>query len=116
MRSNLVIPPNVEFTAEAQDDFDRLDGSVKIQVAKGIQKVSKNPLPFSEGGYGKPLGNKNGSDLSGYNKIKFSSIGVRCVYQCIYDETVGMKIIVISMRADNEVYEEAVRRIEKYQS
>lgn len=108
------MPPNVEFIKEAEDDFNRLDGSIKFQVAKGIKKVSNNPLPYTEGGYGMPLGNKNGNDLSGYNKIKFAGIGVRCVYQCVYDEKVKMKIIIISMRADNEVYDEAAKRIEKY--
>ena len=48
----------IEFLQEAEKDMKRLDHSVQIQVLKGIKKVSKNPLPVSQGGYGKPLGNK----------------------------------------------------------
>lgn len=51
---------NVEFLEEAQKDLEKLDHSVQVQVIKGIRKVSQNPLPTLEGGYGKPLGNKNG--------------------------------------------------------
>ena len=50
----------VEFLEEALKDIKKLDNSVKKQVLKGIQKVSKNPLTTEEGGYGKPLGNKCG--------------------------------------------------------
>jgi len=31
---------------------------------KGIFKVSQNPLPNTEGGYGKPLGNHSGVNLT----------------------------------------------------
>ena len=46
----------VEFLDEALNDLRKLDGSVKLQVLKGICKVSQNPLPTNQGGYGKPLG------------------------------------------------------------
>lgn len=36
---------NIEFLEEAAKDIKRLDHSVRIQVLKGIQKVSRNPLP-----------------------------------------------------------------------
>ena len=56
---------NIEFLKEAEKDLNDLDGSVKKQVLKGIQKVSQNPLPDFQGGYGKPLGNLGGTNLSG---------------------------------------------------
>jgi mRNA-degrading endonuclease RelE of RelBE toxin-antitoxin system len=46
---------SVEYLAEAQDDLDKLDGSVRVIVLKAIDKVSKNPLPENECGYGKAL-------------------------------------------------------------
>ena len=49
---------DVEFTEEAEKDRATLDRSQRLQVDKAIYKVSQNPLPQSEGGYGKPLGNK----------------------------------------------------------
>ncbi|MCL1843711.1 MAG: hypothetical protein FWF79_07850 [Defluviitaleaceae bacterium] len=47
----------LNFMPEAKKDFEKLNGSPKSQVAKAIQRVSKNPLPQHEGGYGKPLFN-----------------------------------------------------------
>ena len=41
----------IEFLQEAEKDMKRLDHSVQIQVLKGIKKVSKNPLPVSQGGH-----------------------------------------------------------------
>lgn len=101
----------VKYHPEAEKELTRLDGSVKKIVLAGILKVSQNPLPQSEGGYGKPLGNKNGNDLTGYFKIKFKKIGIRVVYKLIQDAvTHEMYILVISARADNEVYDLAGRR------
>lgn len=98
---------SIEFLPEAQNDLNRLDGSVRPQILKGIRKVSQNPMP--DGGYGKPLGN----GLSGLMKIKFKKVGVRVVYKIEILENI-MKIVIISARADNQVYEEAEKRRRKY--
>ena len=103
----------IEFLDEAKKDLKRLDHSVQIQVVKGINKVSQNPLSVSEGGYGKPLGNKGGTNLTNLLKIKFRDIGIRVVYKVERTETV-MKIIVISARTDEQVYHEAAKRRNKY--
>lgn len=104
----------VEFDPKAEKEFDSLNGSPRSHVAKAIRKVSQNPLPQSEGGYGKPLGNKQSSKLAGCLKIKLKRIGLRVVYRLIREDTV-MKIVVISIRDDDEVYKEAERRISKNQ-
>ncbi len=104
---------SIEFLPEAQDDLNKLDGSVKPQILKGIRRVSQNPLPDSSGGYGKPLGNQSGTDLSGLMKIKFKKVGIRVVYKIENDLNV-MKIVIISARTDNQVYEEAEKRRKKY--
>ena len=83
-------------------------------MLKGIRKVAGNPVSVNEGGYGKPLGNKNGNDLTGLFKIKFQNSGLRVVYQLIVSDTV-MKIIVISARTDEQVYKEAARRRMKHE-
>lgn len=49
---------SIEFLEEAKKDMKKLERSASIQVLKGIRKVSKNPLPVQEGGYGKALGIK----------------------------------------------------------
>ena len=72
---------NIEFLEEAVKDIKKLDHAVQVQVLKGIQKVSINPLPAEEGGYGKPLGNKRGVHLTSLMKIKFRELGIRVVYK-----------------------------------
>jgi len=100
----------VVFHDKAEKEFSKLNASPKTHVAKAILKVSQNPLPQSEGGYGKLLGNRQSSKLAGCLKIKLKSIGLRVVYQLIKEDSV-MKIIIISIRDDDEVYREAERRI-----
>lgn len=104
---------NVEFLKEAEKDMKKLDRSMQIQVLKGIKKVSQNPLPVDEGGYGKPLGNKSGTKLTNLMKIKFRNIGIRVVYKIERIDEI-MKIVVVSARTDDQVYKEAAKRREKY--
>jgi mRNA interferase RelE/StbE len=104
---------NVELLEEAKRDLKRLDHSVQVQVIKGINKTAANPVSSQEGGYGKPLGNKGGADLTGLFKIKFRDLGIRVVYKVEYVDTV-MKIIIISARTDEQVYKEAAKRRAKY--
>ena len=101
----------IKYHPLAKEELAKLDGSVRKIVLKGIIKVSANPRPQNEGGYGKPLGNKSGNDLTGLLKIKFRDIGIRVVYKLIEDEkTHEMYILVISVRSDNEVYNLAGKR------
>ncbi len=105
---------DIEFLEEAEKDMKKLDHSVRVQVLKGIRKVSSNPLPVQEGGYGKPLGNKTGTNLTNLLKIKFRGLGIRVVYKAVRLDGV-MKIIVVSARTDEQVYKEAGKRREKYE-
>lgn len=75
-----------------------------------LEKVSTNPLPVTEGGYGKPLGNKRRHNLTGLFKVKLRGDGIRIVYRLERAEH-EMTIIVVSVRGDNAVYEEAAKRI-----
>ena len=104
---------SIEFLEEAQKDMKKLDHSAQIQVLKGITKVSGNPLPTEEGGYGKPLGNKSSTNLTNLMKIKFRDLGIRVVYKIERVDGV-MKIIVVSARTDEQVYKEAAKRREKH--
>lgn len=58
----------VAFYPDALKDIKRLDGSQRKIVLKAIEKIRTNPLPQNEGGFGKPLGNKAGTDLTGFRK------------------------------------------------
>ena len=102
----------VEYIKEAVNDLKELDHSQQIQVLKAIQKVSANPLPNTEGGYGKPLGNHLSSNLAGYLKIKLLTLGIRVIY-CLVREKEVMKIIIISVHDDQRVCRIAQERIKK---
>lgn len=101
------------YLPEAAKDLKELAGNQRIVVTKAINKVLENPLPVSEGGYGKPLGNKQGNNLSGFLKIKLKSAGIRVVYKLVKIDG-KMLIVVIGARADDEVYDVAQKRVEKH--
>jgi len=102
----------IRILSEAKKDYKKLEGSIRKQVLAGIVKVSTAPLP-SPNGYGKPLGNKSGKNLTGFFKIKYKGIGVRVVYTLVLDE-LAMNIVVISPRDDNFCYDLAAKLYEKY--
>ena len=90
-----------------------LNRSQQIVVNKALKKVKENPLPQEEGGYGKPLGNKRGRNLTNFLKIKLCGEGIRIVYKLMRTET-KMIVVVIGVRVDEEVYEIAHHRKIKY--
>lgn len=102
----------IRITDEAKKDYAKLDGSIRRQVLAGIVKVAKAPLP-SPNGYGKPLGNKSGNNLTGFFKIKYKGIGIRVVYTLVVDK-MAMNIVVISQRDDNFCYDLAEVLYTKY--
>lgn len=102
----------VVYIKEAEKDLKELDRSQQLQVLKAIKKVSANPLPNTEGGYGKPLGSHLSANLAGYLKIKLLKLGIRVIY-CLVREKHVMKIIIISVRDDNKVYKLAQERIKR---
>lgn len=103
----------LKFLPEAEKDIDDLDGSQRLQVKKALMKVKQNPIPANEGGYGKPLGKTNDTDLTGLSKIKLRSSGLRIVYKLIQTES-SMVVVVVGAREDSEVYQMAEKRRRKY--
>lgn len=100
----------LSFIKKAIEDYKYLDGSQRKIVDKAINKIMLNPLPNTEGGYGKPLRNQNSSELAGLLKIKIKNAGIRIVYKLIRQDDVIL-IIIIGARADSEVYKEAEKRL-----
>ncbi len=101
------------YLLDVEKDYKNLSRRQQIITDKAIKRVKLNPLPDSEGGYGKPLGHKRGRNLTGYLKIKLRGEGIRIVYKLIRTES-KMLVIVIGIREDEEVYEIAEQRISKY--
>ena len=103
----------VKYLPEAVKDMKNLAGNLQLLIAKTLKKVSQNPLPENEGGYGKPLGNHNDFRLAELLKVKLKSAGLRIVYKLVRTET-EMLIVVIGARADDEVYDTAQKRADKH--
>ena len=103
----------IKYLPEAAKDLKKLSGDQRILVVRALEKVSQNPLPTQEGGYGKPLGNKHGKNLTGFLKIKIQDAGIRIVYTLVHTDS-SMMIIVIGARADDEVYNAALHRVKKH--
>ena len=94
---------------EAVRDMRKLDGSQRALVFKAIEKVREDPTAE---GYGKPLGNKSEANLVGLFKIKLRESGIRVVYQLVEVDGV-MRIVIVGMRTEDEIYREAARRLER---
>ena len=97
----------VELIAEAQADFNSLDGSVRKRVLKQLVKLEQNPK------FGDPLGNKAGINLEGHFKLYADKKRIRIIYEEI-DHII--KIIAIDKREDMEVYRIALKRIQSMKS
>lgn len=102
-----------KYLKEAISDLKKLDPSVQKIVLAGIMRVAQNPLPQSEGGYGKPLGKKGGRNLTGFFKIKYRGIAIRVVYSLVREKQV-FNIIAMSERGENHCYDLASRRRQIY--
>ena len=99
-----------EYSKEAQKDLNDFNKAQIVQIEKALIKVSANPLPQNEGGFGKPLGNKNNRNLTGCCKIVLKKMGIRVVYELVRKGKL-MEIVVVAARADDEVYDIAYKRI-----
>ncbi len=91
-------------TADAADDFRRLDGSLKKPVAKQLKKLATAPL------LGEHLGNTAGLDLTGYYKLYAAKKTVRIVYRILEQEVI-VDVVAIGKREDLAVYQTALKRI-----
>lgn len=103
----------VRYLPEVLDDFRALDGSQRILVKKAIEKVSTNPLPDTEDGYGKRLRSKDHTQLAGFLKVKLRGAGLRILYQLVREKD-SMVLVVIGAREDDEVYHIAHKRIQEH--
>jgi len=100
---------NYKYSPEAEKDLENFGKHQIEQITRALDKVCQNPLPQNEGGYGKPLGNKRGRNLTGLCKIVLMKLGIRVVYELIRTETT-MVVVVVAARADEEVYDIAAVR------
>lgn len=98
----------VVFIEEAQKDYKKLDGSVKKLVNVALAKMEERADELGE-----DLTSKHGLNLIGCRKIKFRKAGIRIVYRIVGDKAEIAEIIIVGKREDNEVYEEAYKRLQE---
>ncbi|WEV63480.1 type II toxin-antitoxin system RelE/ParE family toxin [Bifidobacterium sp. ESL0732] len=101
---------NVRYLKAAKTDIKKLGEPRGEHVRKAIRKVSTNPLPFTEGGYGKPLGKKRDINLTGLMKVKLKNDGIRILYSLERTEK-SMTVVIVGVRDDEAVYREAAKRL-----
>ena len=95
----------IEFIPEAANDYESLDGSVKILAKEKIDKLEENPF------LGEELGNKNNIDLTGYYKLYFNKKRHRIVYRIVKNEIEIIEIWGIGKRDKMEIYKTIGKRI-----
>lgn len=104
---------SIEYLPEVKKDMKDLSRQRQNLVTKLLERASQNPLPQNEGGYGKPLGNKRGLNLTNLLKLKLRGEGLRIIYKLVRTET-QMIVVVVGVREDEEVYQTADSRKRKY--
>ena len=75
-----------------------------------IGRLLENPRSKEDGGYGIPLGNKGGNNLTGLLEGKLRGAGLRIIYE-LRDEV--MEIIAVGERENEKIYDIAGERYKK---
>jgi mRNA interferase RelE/StbE len=94
---------DIKYHPLVEEDLRQLNNSVRIEVFKKLQKIQHSPE------IGKPLGNKNGMNLSSLKKVYVAKKQVRIVYEII-ENILMVHIITIGKREAMEVYKQAEQR------
>lgn len=89
----------IEFEAEAAEEFDRLDGSIKGQMKKFLKKLSERENPKT---FGEPLE----ENLVGFWKYR---VGEYRIIAEIQDDVLLVLLLVIGKR--DKVYKTASKRL-----
>jgi mRNA interferase RelE/StbE len=91
----------LKFDPDALDEWNALDGSVKAELKKALQRRVKNPIVESARLHG---------NLSTCFKIKSKKTGYRLIYTVIEAEIVVV-VIAIAHRDKLRAYKKAEKRI-----
>ena len=89
---------------EVEKDISELSKTQLELVFKQLKKLSISPE------LGKPLGNKNGYNLSGYRKMYVDKKKIRIVYK-IVEEKIIVEVVAVGKRDEMEVYRKTFERI-----
>lgn len=92
---------NLEFHVLAKKEWDKLDGSLKEQFKKQLEKRLVSPHVPSA---------LLSRELEGCYKIKLRTSGYRLVYEVV-DKRVTIIVIAVGKRDKEEAYQKAAQRI-----
>jgi mRNA interferase RelE/StbE len=90
----------LEFDVDALKEWQKLDGSVKVQFKKQLAKRLVSPHVAAAQLRG---------DLRNTYKIKLRDVGYRLVYEVI-EQRVVIRVIAVGRRDHDEVYLQATQR------
>lgn len=92
----------IKWFTEAKEDYDSLDGSQKIHIDKGIERIKSVGMQA-----GKPLK----GDLSYCREIKHNKLGLRIIFKESEGVINVVEIITIGKREEKKVFKVAVSRL-----
>ncbi|WEV44171.1 addiction module toxin RelE [Lactobacillus sp. ESL0684] len=88
---------------EAVTEYQKLDGSQKLQIKKGIARITERGMQA-----GKLLAKKK-YDLSMCREIKMRRLGLRIVFKQNNQAIQIIDIVCVGKRSDEAVYEQAAK-------
>ncbi|WP_125765290.1 type II toxin-antitoxin system RelE family toxin [Levilactobacillus mulengensis] len=95
----------IAYLEEARNDYQKLDGSQKVFVDKGLNRIRKLGMQA-----GQPLA----GSLINCRKLKNKRMGLRIVFRQVDQEIQIIQILAIGKRADKAVYRDAAQRLSQF--
>ena len=91
---------SLEFNVQAKKEWDRLNSTIRLQLAKKLKERLTNPRVQSD----------KLRDMPDCYKIKLRSVGYRLVYEVI-DTCLVVTVIAVGKRNNKAVYGKASKRV-----
>lgn len=92
----------LKYFPEAKDEYNALDGSQRVFVDKGLDRIKV---------YGMQAGTPLYGRLEGCHKLKNRKLGLRIVFRQDKNSIKIIQIVAIDKRRRNKVYNDAVDRL-----
>lgn len=93
---------DLKYFPEAKDEYNNLDGSQRVFVDKGLDRIKVKGMQA-----GAPLHGQ----LEGCNKLKNKKLGLRIVFRQDKDQIKIIQIVAIGKRRRIKVYNDATERL-----
>lgn len=103
---------SLRFNKKAKKEFDKLDGSVKPRIEKGLARLRARADEV-----GKPLENKRGMKLHGCSELKYANDGLRIIYRITEESQGELEVVLIlgvGNRSDDEAFKDASDRLAEF--